>query len=181
MSTSRRSFLKFFGIGVPAIAATSVAGSVPLLEKSEASVRDNFLVKEWEQDGITYLEYSFPPVVQAMFKTQDRKRAIYRPIRRINVISQKELIDIDRSMVQLVDGNSEYENIYTNVISEEKITDALLIQQHSKYAKMHLQAKYSPWKNAYLYMVRIEEHPELFGIMINKDRLIVERDNYTCY
>ena len=86
--SSRRSFLKLFGVGTPAVALTAVIGSNAT--ETESNVKKNYLVKEYKKDGINYLEYELPPTVEALFKTPDRKRAIYCPIKVAYSVEEKE-------------------------------------------------------------------------------------------
>ena len=76
MDANRRSFLKFFGLGSLAVPVAVAMGSVSEKPKEAKSL----LVKEWQEEGITFLEYLLPPSVNALFKQPGRKRAIYEDL-----------------------------------------------------------------------------------------------------
>ena len=180
MSLDRRSFLKFLGLSTVAGGA-SVAAVVPVIAAEDE--KDDYLVKEWTEDGITYLEYMFPATVQALFKNKDRTRAIYCPIRKINVVQKKEFLDVTQTVrTENLYGVLGVKEITVSLPpTEELVTEESLLKTTVNYAKMHMATDGEEWKNPHIYMVRIIGHQELFGIIMNKERLSVERDNYTVY
>ncbi len=173
-NTGRRSFLKFFGLGSIAAATPMVAAMA--VEKIDP--KEDYLVKEWSEDGITFLEYLLPASVPAVFSTGDKAKTIHCPMHRVGKVVGTELIDVDKSST-VTDGHQSFDNVVMRPYLHHEVTDKLLIAQIVNCAKMHIES--DKWPTAYVYMIRIKEHPELFGVFMNQKKFAIDADNYACY
>lgn len=187
-SSGRRSFLKFFGLGTLATAVPVVtAKAVDKLEPEE-----DYLVKEWTEGKITYLEFLLPTSVPAVFSTENQEKTIHCPIHKLgrNYSVQPDKMPTEscqpdlKISEQIINGH----NVIGHPIKEDRLIpseiehsqhEELITKQIVNYAEM--MTNNGEWESAYIYKVRIKNHPELFGIFMNKARMEIDADNYTVY
>jgi hypothetical protein len=188
-STNRRGFLQQLGVLFGAAATAPVlakANSIDSIAKSQNPQSTDFLKKTWKQDFITFYEYELPANVPAYFKAPNRPRPIYCPMRKLDenksyTVKKRSLYTTGLPMLQ------------SKSAGEEQITEQNLIDYHIDVATMHYKSggsgpsvsksvnSLNPWNNPKIYIVRVKDKPDLFGIMINKDELTVETNTYAIY
>lgn len=161
--TGRRNFFKRLGLFAGATAV--VASGKDVVENKE----ENYLIREWKEDGLIFHEYEFPQNVQALFKTKDRKRAIYCPVRKTD-----RLNSFEHGYFNDLDIETHIHNNTTRDFKEETLVK-LTVEQEKLSMKI---AKCDEW---HIYIVRIKDRKDLFGIMANKNELTFESNAYTVY
>jgi len=77
---SRRNFLKGAAL-IPAGVIVTASGLAQASNKPNNEPKEDYLIKTWKEEGITYMEYELPSHVQPFFKhPEGRCRAISVPI-----------------------------------------------------------------------------------------------------
>ena len=156
----RRGFLKRFGVLAGGMAATAIPVS-GATAKNEP--KGDFLKKTWEKDGITFFEYELPKDIPATFTNKKRGRAFYCPMYDISDNSGQQKVE---KAVKTLQGHQR---------GAQREKESTLDPKYSgpKY--------FDGWLNPYCYIVKIKDRPDLMGILVNKDKLELERDAYTIY